>query len=255
MINDKRKSCGKRVRTRMKFVMSKLIKFLRGTKLQWDGCLESTRYIVVILATFAFSKAITLSSGFPGQFWSIVATLGTLLTAVAAYRTALATQGTLNHQINSEREQKSPNLILSLKNFEINESSFSNFRGLSAEPYVRLAFKASNLSQFSINIYQVIFDFPNYKVKIQTDTSFSIAPNRTESFEVKKKDAFDPGDSGRVLLFFFYGATGQQPHGLIWEYEEKNFIEDTPVHSLTLGTRQTYIDPESAANIRESFNT
>ena len=235
--------------------MSKLIKFLKGTKLQWDGCLESTRYIVVILATLAFSKAITLSSGFSSQFWAIVATLGTLLAAVAAYRTALATQGTLNHQINSELEQKLPNLILSLENFEVNESSFSSFRGLSAEPYVRFAFKASNLSQFSINIYQVIFDFPDHKAEIQIDTSFLVAPNQTESFEIKKKDTFNPGDSGRVLLLFFYGATGQQLHGLIWEYEEKNFIEDTPVHSLTLGTRQTYINPESVVNMKENFNT
>ncbi len=92
----------------IKGIVRRLSTLLKSFRTWWRSLREVNRYIVLIAATLALSKAVVIREGLSGHFWTIAAVLGTVLAAVAAYRTAEATQETLKRQIRLDNARERP---------------------------------------------------------------------------------------------------------------------------------------------------
>lgn len=233
--------------------LSSSLTWLRG---QWSSASQAERYLWLSIFVFALGWAVTVHSGVQTQVWDILTSFGTLAAAIAALSAAATTRDELRRQIANEREAKLPNLILSNGHIDISLKDGYHEHGGYLGPYVYFWCSASNISQYSINIYRVIFDSPTQAAKgvplpVGAYTNQLVAPSETQVARAETRQFFFAGQGGEVIVFFHYGATGQVLHALRWKFRREASHREEPrlPGDYKFATWQEYVEPENARKV------
>jgi hypothetical protein len=233
---------------------------LAGLKAHWAKLSQTERYIWLAVGVFALGWAVAVQEGMQAQIWEIVATFGTLAAATAALSAASTTRDALRRQVDNEREERRPNLILSEGHLTVTAQPIPDETEKS-KPFIYLTFSALNISQHSVNIHEVVFDsyveFEKQLLPRVAKINRLVAPGETLKGEVNFDTAFQAVDGGTAIFFFHYGATGQSLHALRWKFgrgkrTESLFASGGPGATYhTFPLEAEYADPKTAREARE----
>ena len=242
----------------IKRAFSQFVKWLERVQAGWLALSYAARWLVLIGATFMFSKAVVLEQGPPNQFWAVASTLGTLIAAFAAYSTAAVTKTTLDNQLRQIEEEKRPWLIVSRAALIVEVREFGARPLERIGPFFYLTFTAANMSKSAMQIYQVIC-FSEAQVAhgvpqpAATQANDFVPPNEKVEVKVRANQLFYPGQAGEIYIFFYYGETGQRPHALKWTYKAtRDLSEDQHMRSFDFDffSVAEYMAPDAAVAVQ-----